>query len=154
MIKFPKIEGLIMSVTAVMLGLVLVFSVVARYHHHGSQGDVHYCLVCDFDDTENHDDCWDFQANGCCGDHGSKHDDNSCALHIDSFYHNDSHHSCKHHCSVHYVCGCLSWVAILNENYTTNLILLDSFRLYVPTEFFACQETVLADETRGPPSIS
>ena len=145
MAKFQKIEGLIMTATAVVLNLVLLFSVVARYHHHGSQGDVHYCFVCDFDDAVDHSDCHDDCASG--------HDDNACALHIDSFYYNDSLYSCKHHCSIYHVCGCLYWVATLNEVYSSDLILLDYYRLYVPDEILTVQETVLADETRGPPSI-
>ena len=154
MVRFPKIEGVIMTATAVILNLVLLFSVVARYHHHDKQGDVHYCFVCDFDDAVNHCKYWGLQGIGCCGDQGSDHDDEDCALHIDSFYHDDSHYNCRHHCSIHYICACLHWVAILNENCITDLILFDSIKLDVPAVHFASQVRSLTEETRGPPSIS
>lgn len=146
-----------MAAMAVILNCVLLVSVIIRYHYHDIHGIVHYCLVCDHESVSCYCDCGHsesfFNGNSHCKDRSGSKDDDACALHIDSFYYDDTHHNCKHHCELHYICGCLQWVAVLDGCNTVNCLDDRYYRLYFrDLDSFRITETSV-EVTRGPPFI-
>lgn len=152
-----KITRFIVAVIAAMLCMVLFVSVITRYHHHDYNGTIHYCLVCDHEQTECNDICAHNtynhqdanQSNWPCGNET----DDTCALHIDNFFLDNSHHSYKHHCDLHQVCGCFSWVAVLTGYYSFSSDCVMQSELYVVTEDDVIDPDLHVDVARGPPVL-